>query len=334
MRLAIISILFALAAAAGSPAHAEQRVREFANAPFSIGAMRLIAVKLLPLESSAGFALVAKLPRDIAEIDVVEFRWPRSNQACALAIARSRPASDQPELPQRSYLAVLAAEQATLLALPEEPISGFINRVAVWPTANNDTGELVFLVSLGEGASDSRLLGFAVAPSGAVTPVSTGSAKTQFGWFDVSDLDDDGRYELITKRSLDGMEGGFMYSALRTYDPATHTYAPQPAGYHSFYERELAWLDWVVTTRDLIQANPAPYLTTGNATSVYMAAYENVKYGFDTVIEVPATFTGVPDVPAYNRARRQCFERVCNYRDELAAWLSGGALPATWKMPQ
>jgi hypothetical protein len=55
-------------------------------------------------------------------------------------------------------------------------------------------------------------------------------------------------------------------------------------------------------------------------------------YGFDSIIEVPLTYTGVGDVNDFNRGRRQAFQYVKGYRDELAAWLEGGPYPATWKM--
>jgi len=332
---ALLLALGALLLAAMQPARAEQPTREFEGAPFSVAAPKQIGVQLLPLEAQAGFAAAAVLPGNASGMDLLEFRWPKSDAACVLAVARTDPAANQWDQPPQTNLAVIAGDKkAQALALEGGAIAGFLTRVGVWCTSTDATGEMVFLLSFGEGPVDSRVLGFSVQPTGEVQAIETGVARTQYGWFDLTDLDDNGTYELITTRNLDGMNGGFTFHAVRAYDAATRTYQPQPDSFKPYFEKDLAWLNWVVETRAAIQANPEPYLTKSILGNVYVAVYGKAPFGFDSVIEVPSTFPGIEDVAAYNRERRAAFELVRNYRDELKAWLGGGAYPPTWKLPK
>ena len=312
-----------------SPALAEQRLREFEGAPFSVGAQRQIAVRLLPIEAQAGFGAAAAMPPGITGMELIEFRWPKSDRSCVLAVGSAAPAPQAAE-PPRSYLTLVVGDQCISLPAELAAVNGFISRVAVWPTTSSESADLVMLYSIGEGGADSRLFGIVLTAALEVQAVDCGSARTLYGWFDLIDFDDDGAFELLTTRSLDGVDGGFTFHAVRAYDATARTYRPQPDAFKPYFERELTWLSWVLETRAKIQADPAPYLNPTQLGHVYVASYENVQYGFDSIIEVPATFTGVTDVKAYNAERRKAFTRISGYRDQLQAWLEGGAYPELW----
>jgi hypothetical protein len=332
----IVFMLCACAALCGAfPAQAAQELREFDGAPFSVAAQRQMAVQLLPLESESGHALAAALPQDILGIDILQFRWPKSDRVLELAISR-REAVDAGGLRLiRSDLVYRVGDgPAQQLALAGPELDGFISRLCVWPSNASDSAQLILLLSYGSSGPDSPVVACGIGPDGVVQPVETRSAMTLFGWFEATDLDDDGDYELITTRSLDRVDGGFTYHAIRAYDAAQGGYVPAPAGYHDYYQAELEFLSWVVDTRQNIQADPGPYLNTDPAGQVYVANYNGNQIAFDSLIELPATFTGVSDLPGYNQDRRVAFQRVRAYRDELQSWLNGGVQPATWLMPQ
>ena len=112
---------------------------------------------------------------------------------------------------------------------------------------------------------------------------------------------------------------------------AQDAYAANPESYKEYFESELAWLEWVLETRDRIQANPQDYFSEEGGGHVYVAEYEGVSYGFDSIIELPQTFTGIKDIPAYNRERREALRLIRDYRDQLSAWLKGsGGYPDAW----
>jgi hypothetical protein len=65
----------------------------------------------------------------------------------------------------------------------------------------------------------------------------------------------------------------------------------------------------------------------------YSAVYDGTVFGFDSIVEVP-----VPEgdefshIVLFNSERARSFQRVVQYRDELAAWLDGGSQPTAWNI--
>ena len=267
-------------------------------------------------------------------MDMIELRWPKSNQTLVICsvMANVLPRQQQPS---SSHIAILVEDNdPQLIEFSEEIQQGMLTRMCIWPTSISPDASLVVLLSYTAGWNDALITGFEVNPAGDIHPVNLGNALTLFGWFNLQDLDDDGSYELITLRSLDGNVAGFTYNAVRKYDAASRTYLPEPDVYREFFESELDRLEWIIQTRHLIQAHPEKYLSNEIEGYAYVAEYQGQQYGFDSIIELPETYTGLRDVAAYNSDRREAFNLVKKYRDELKAWLEGGTYPATWKLPQ
>jgi len=333
MRLITTAIVCVTALAWRPWALAVQETVEFEGAPFSMGVQRRIGVKLLPIEDQAGYALAAVLPQDTASLDLVELKWPKSSRTCTLAVARSGVPGNRRSAAARTSLALLVKDgEPQRLAIEPALSEGIVGRICVWCTRGDEQGDLIVLCSLGASAPDARICAFAVSPDGSVHAIDTGNAATLFGWFDCTDLDDDGTYELITARSLDGMAGGFEYHAVRQFDVASSKYLAAPDKFHPFFSDELAWLEWVVETRAAIQADPQKYLNTSQDGPAYQATYQGRSYGFDSVVELPQSAASPESVNAYNAERRKAFELVRAYRDQLRAWLGGGAQPSAWKI--
>lgn len=320
-----------LAFAAASPATAQQ-LSEFDSMPFSLAVHPRMVARVLSADSAGALSFSGALPADTAAFDVLELKWPKSDLICRIAIGQTGAAFGKPGGEPRTVMAVSAAGGASPVRLDPEAAKGTLGRLCVWPTTLDGTAELIVLASLSGGLQDSRVVAFAITPAGTVTTIDTSNAATVYGWFEARDLDGNGTYELITSRNLDGALGGLSYHAVRTYDPAAHKYLPAPEQYKAFMQAELDWLDWVLATRDAIQADPEAHVNQAGSGPMYVATYNGLQYGFDTLIELPASSTLVQDVAAYNAARREALGLVRKYRDELQTWLGGGDLPATWKL--
>ncbi|MBN2082437.1 hypothetical protein JW859_09550 [bacterium] len=313
-------------------AKAEERLQEYQGTPFSLAAQRQLEIELLDHTSQPGYQMATLLPTSTTSVDIVGIRWPRSEQRCYLAIAHSGGGNQYATGPGGDYLLLMAAGREAKPVPLSAGGNGMVNRLCIWPTERSENAKLIILFSLTGSTYDATVYALAVNPDGTFTELDTGGALTLFGWFDCVDLDGDGSFELITSRNLDGTIGGFFYHAVRSLREDQQAYMGAPSGYLEYFEQELAWLDWVVETRGLIQADPTPYLNATGVGHAYVAEYNGRKYGFDSVIEVPLTFPGVENVSEYNQQRRDAFHLVMKYRDELAAWLNGGDYPATWKM--
>jgi hypothetical protein len=316
-----------------TPAVAQQ-LSESDAAPFSMAVHPRIAAHVLPQDTDTVMSFAGALPADIAAVDVIELKWPKSDQSCRLAVGQTGAAFGKPGGESHTVIAVSTSGGAQAVPLDAEIAKGTVGRICIWPTTLDQTAELVVIAALSLGGQDSRLAGFTIGPAGAITMVDTGQAMTVYGWFECVDLDQDGSYELITSRNLDGAMGGLCYHAVRSYDAALHKYAPAPDKCKPYFQSELDWLEWVLTTRDAIQVNPETYINKTGTGPVYVAVYKGLQYGFDTIVELPNSSAQVPDVATYNAARRKALGLVRTYRDELKAWLGGGAYPATWKMPK
>jgi hypothetical protein len=314
-------------------AAAANTLSEVAGAPFSIATHPRMPVRVLPPDSAAGMAFAGALPRDVSAIDLLEVKWPKSTRTCLVALGQQGAAYGQAQAQQGTAIAVAVnGANAVRVPLPADLAQGTVGRLCVWPCGLNEAAELVFLVALATGREDCRLIGFTVSPAGQISPVDTGVAATVYGWFECIDFDGDGLYELVTSRNLDGMPGGLCYHAVRSYDPGARKYAPAPDRCKPFFQTELNWLQWLLDTRDAMQANPGAYLNQAGVGPAYVAVYQGKQYGFDTLIELPEGSNLVKDIAAYNSARRKALGLVRAYHDELAAWLSGGAYPSAWKM--
>jgi len=317
-----------------APALAEQRLTESDQAPFGLAVHHWLPVELQDHTSPAGYRLAQALPPTMVAMDVVRLRWPRSDQECYFGVAQLGEIVGYQSQASGCALALMVGDgEPKRLALPAGA-DGMLNRLCVWPTARSTDAELVFLFTLASASADTPVYGYSLNAQGELRELDTGGALTLYGWFEAVDLDEDGSFELVTSRNLDGTLGGFFYHAVRSYQPEAARYVGNPEGYQDYFRNQLAWLNWIVDTRALIQQNPAPYLSTTGIGYIYVAAYEGRRYGFDSVIEVPAAYTEVGDVQQYNQQRRDAFRLVVTYRDELTAWLEGGPYPATWKLPQ
>jgi hypothetical protein len=315
------------------PALAEQRLTEYEQAPFGLAVHRWLPVELQDHTSPAGYRLAQALPPSMVAMDVVRLRWPRSDEECYLGVAQLGEVTGYQAPESGCALALMVGDgEPKRLTLPAGA-SGMLNRLCIWPTARSSEAELILLFTLAAAGADTPVYGYSLNTQGELREIETGGAQTLYGWFEAIDLDEDGTYELVTSRNLDGTWGGFYYHTVRSYQPEKG-YIASPDGFQDYFRDQLAWLNWVVDTQALIQANPAPYLSTTGIGYVYVAEYRGRRYGFDSIIEVPATDTEVGDVEQFNRARREAFRLVVQYRDELAAWLDGGPYPATWKLPR
>lgn len=327
------TLLLALLAAAliAQPVWAQQ-LSEFDSMPFSLAVHPRMVARVLGQDSAGALGFSGALPSDTAAIDVLELKWPNSVLICRIAIGQTGAAFGRPGGEPRTVMAVSTAGGASPVPLDPEVAKGSLGRLCVWPTLLDGTADLIVLASLSGGLQDSRVVGFAISPTGTVTAIDTSNAATVYGWFEARDLDGNGMYELITSRNLDGALGGLSYHAVRAYDAVAHKYLPAPDQYKAFMQTELDWLSWVLTTRDAIQADPEAYANTAGSGPLYVATYNGLQYGFDTLIELPLSSNLAQDVTAYNAARREALGLVRKYRDEMQTWLNGGAYPATWKM--
>lgn len=315
-----------------APAAAEQRLREYDAAPFSLAVHHWMPVEVLDHTSQAGYRLAPALPASMVSMVVLRLRWPRSDQECHLGVAQLGEVMGYQQQQPSCALAVVVGEgEPRRVLLPANP-GGPLNRLCIWPTGRSSDAELVFLMTTAEPVASTSVYGFSLNAQGEVRMLDTGGALTLYGWFDAVDLDEDGSFELLTSRNLDGTWGGFFYHTVRGYEPGAGRYVASPDDYQDYFRTELAWLDWVVATRELIQQNPEPYLSNSGIGYIYVAEYQGRSYGFDTIIELPATAAGVENLQQYNSDRRAAFRLVFTYRDELADWLDGGPYPATWKL--
>jgi hypothetical protein len=271
------------------------------------------------------------MPREVLSLDVLRYNWPKKSAPLEIAIGRTGQGQGMTQKPAFTALTARVGTGEPQPLFADAPRPGVLGQIAAWTT--QDERELVLLVSLAGGTSvDSPIFAFAVGQAGTVREINTGGAVSTYGGFEVIDLDNDHSFELVTARNLDGMAGGFSYHAVRTL--TGDTYGPKPEQFKPYFQAELAFLDWVVDTREKIQADPEPYMGKGLYGFFYAAPYEKVMFGFDSIVEVPENPGAKQDRTEYNRLRREAYQRVVSYRDELRVWLGGGARPTIWKLPQ
>lgn len=312
-------------------AWAKQELREMYGAAYSVAVDPRIALTGLAPDDPQSVGFAGLMPPDTASLDVLRIGWPKSKHYMLLAVAR--PGASGSAFAASAYggsgqasctVAVQVGDQAPRsVNLPAAMTVGALSRLCVWP---DQQGELVLLLSFAGWEDDATVCCIRVNAEGSALVVDCGGARTLYGWFDVVDVDDDGRFELITRRNLDGQPGGFFYRSIRAYDAGSASYSPAPEAYSAWFQGELAWLDWVLATREAIQADPAAFESQDPAGPRYLAEYEGQLYSFDTVINLP----GAPS----HAATDQALGYIRTYRNELAAWLGGGPKPGTWKLPR
>jgi hypothetical protein len=312
--------------------HAQQKLIEVDGMPFSLCVASKMQAKLLPFEAPEAYSAASVLPANIVQLDVIEVTWPRSKRVLKLGVAEI----GSQRTPATQRFSVLSAgvgdDKPRLVELEDNPIAGKVSRVCIWPTAGSD-GELVVILTSTSNSSDSLVCAFKVATTGLVTTVDTSGARSAYGGFEVEDLDGDGLYELITLRNLDGMPGGFSYRAVRSYNGSS--YAPNPQGYkQTLFKAELAFFDWVVQTAEDIKLDPDPYLNRNHYGFFYVAEYQGILYGFDSLIEPANRAADAVRSNAHFPKQREALQRVVTYRNELRSWIAGGTPPAAWKLSE
>ena len=331
MNLLLTAALLSVMAGLMLPAmaHAAQQLTELDGFPFSLAVEPGLKAQLLPVTDPAGYAAAAAFPHTVTEFDVISLQQSKGGNALKLIFGRTGGKFGSRASAMQTQLAFTSGDdsKASLIGDKNALLPGVVNRVCVWLSGS----DLVVLFTMANGSrSDGPVYGVLFPAGAAPRILDTGGAQALYGGFDVVDLDNDGRFELITARSLDGMAGGFQYHAVRTF--ANAAYTAQPDAYKAFFQRELDFLNWVVATRDKIQADPQPYLSSQLAGYAYVAQYEKEDFGFDSIVELPPGAGGKFDVVKYNQTRHDAFQRVKTYRDELQAWLGGGPHPPSWRL--
>lgn len=233
---------------------------------------------------------------------------------------------------QAATQVLLVNSAGTVFSLPVDTArgNGNLERICIFPEQSN-LEKCLILLSFSQGAN-SPVFGFCLGSDGQLWNVDCSSAKTLFGWFEIRDLNDDGSFELLTTRSMDGVPGGFSYSAVRAYKPDALAFSPDPDSYLTYFKEELEWLDWVVATKDEIQLDPDSFVNPSDQGPFFLATYKGTKYGFDSIVELPVPEGNYYHLEQFNIERVASYNRVKRYRAELGAWLDGGPYPLFWNL--
>ena len=315
-------------------AHAADRLRELSGTPFYTETHPWLEASSLDEQDQSSFAAAELLGQRVVNISGIGLTWPKSKRRCAILAGQYGDMRNSDGEALATSICVSVSDGAMqIVNLNGERTPGFLSKLAVWPDSRSPEARLLVLASFSGGYEDSSVLGFCINPDGSISRLDTGNAHTQWGEFQVADLDDNGSYELLCYRNLDGRLGGLSYRSVRGFDAANDSYKPAAEQHLRFFELQLDWLDWVIRTRDMIVANPAQYFSEQGQGNFYTAEYNSERYGFDTIIFI--------DNPDFSREQstlaqtdsREAFRRVKQYRDELAGWLNGGPLPGTWGLP-
>ena len=233
---------------------------------------------------------------------------------------------------QAATQVLLVNPVGTVFSLPVNTAggNGALQRICIFPDQVKPASCLI-LLSFSQG-SNSPVIGFGLDRDGQLWNLDCHSAKTLFGWFEVKDLNGDGSFDLLTTRSLDGVPGGFSYSAVRAYQAEDLAFHPDPDSYRVHFEEELAWLEWVVATAETIQMDPDGFVSPMEQGPFFVASYAGKKFGFDSIVELPVPEGNYIHLEQFNAERRVSFNLVQRYYSELQSWLGGGPYPLSWKL--
>ncbi len=334
LALALIGLICA------RPAFAAPGLVELDIAPFSLACHPKLKLQMSKNQEQAQTNFAYIIPPDASALDVLELSWGKGHKA-SIAVAQTT----QPETASGSEVLTLVAvgfedEDPQRIEIPAELRSGVLARMAIWPASSGPDAPLVVVMSFTSGMDDSTMAGFVLEPSGSGRMIDLSGARTLYGWFDVEDVGgpDDG-YELITRRNLDGTLGGFYYRAVRRFDAGLAAFVAEPSQYVDFFKEELKFMQWVVGTAAQVQATPNKFVSKDDFGPQYVAEYGGELYGFDMLMEVPASFQmggpgdrQGPTAEDLNKTARQALKYITDYRNELESWLAGGAMPATWRI--
>jgi hypothetical protein len=317
------------------PARAADQLREVNGTPFFTECHPWLEAHALTDQDETMFAAAQLLGRTVVNISGISLTWPKSKLSCSILAGQYGDMRNSSGEELATSICVSGRENSMQIVPLDGSMrsSGFLSKLTIWPISRSADARLVILASFSNGYEDATVSGFSIDPDGTVEEISTGNAHSQWGEFQVADLDGNGSYELLCYRNLDGQLGGLSYRSVRAYDPATNAYTPAAEQHRRFFELQLNWLDWVISTRDAIVANPNQYYREQGNGNFYSATFNGEEYGFDTIVFI--------DNPEFSREQsqlardqaRDAFRRVKQYRDELTAWLAGGDMPATWGMP-
>lgn len=314
-------------------AEAAEQLREVPGTSFNCTVHPWLEPQILGEQSQAAYAVAEQLGMDVVNISGMQVHWPKSSRSCLIFSGQFGDMQGSGGRPIETSICIgLSDNEMKTVDLGAQRVPGFLSKVAIWPDSRSEDANLIVLASFSEGYEESRVLGFSVSTSGETTQISTSNAHTQWGEFQVADLDDNGTYELLCYRNLDGMLGGISYRSVRGFDPSSNRYIAAAEQHRPFFQREREWLDWVISTRESIVANPTAYLNEEGGGAYYQAQYNGISYGFDSIVFIDNAGYDRETAAQARNAAQEAFRKVRKYRDELVSWLAGGDVPATWGM--
>jgi len=324
LSLLVLSVLLCMPALAATEPGTLQSYSDMANFGVSLSPQFNVDKLGSTGEPAAAFAPV--FPADARGLSIVGFR---SKDGFYLRLAA---ASSQGKDVQRPYVAVqVGTAQPTLLALGATA-TGPLAAASIWSPGQPAQAGAVVVLSFATGQIDTPLLAYAVGADGSVRSIDTGGALTLGGGYELRDLDSDGNYELLTERSLDGWAGGITYIAVRTFDPQTLAYHPDPDKFKDFFRGELAFYDWVLDTRTKMVDDPDSYMSREQRGWYFAADYQGRTVGFDSLVPLPDAPEAGGDIGQWNQRVDSAVRRVTEYHDQLKAWLDGGPYPSAWRI--
>jgi hypothetical protein len=205
--------------------------------------------------------------------------------------------------------------------------------IGVWSPGAPEENGAVLILSFAAAEPDVQLTGYAIGQNGSLGRIDLGGAKTLRGAYDLRDLDGDGSYELLTERMLDGWAGGITYKAVRTYDPASREYRPDPGKFKDFYRAELAYYDWVLETREKMLGQPEAYMSQEARGYFFAAEFNGHTVGFDSLVPLDDIPDAGGNIQQWNQRVDSAVKRVTEYHDQLKAWLDGSPIyPSAWQI--
>lgn len=331
----IVGLICGLCFIQTGTAQAAELLREVNGTPFFTECHPWLESRALTEQDQPVFLAAQKLGQTVVDISGISLNWPKSQLGCGILVGQYGDMRGSNGAELATSICVSMAEDSIRIVDFDgaQKTPGFLSKLTVWPSSRSAEARLVVLASFSNGYEEATVRGFSIDPDGTVLPVSTGNANTQWGEFQVADLDDNGTFELLCYRNLDGQLGGLSYRSVRGYDAAANAYVPAAEQHQRFFELQLSWLDWVIRTRDTIVANPTQYFREQGNGNFYIAEYNGEQYGFDTIVFIDSPGFSREQAQQAEEQSRQAFQRVKKYRDEIKAWLAGGEMPATWGMP-